>query len=263
MVEPQHLRDLAWALNSVAELLLLIFLVRRGSVRSHPAFFFYLLGILAQSAGLFCAYRYFSFNSATAWAIAWSSQGFVTCARWFAGFEIAQKVLSPYSGIWGLAKRVLFVISATALASSLFFWRLDWRETVMSAERGLNFAIASFIVLFLLFARYYRVPLAPLERTLALGFFLYSCFSVLNYSVFEMRFRAYSDLWNFLDMLFFLATVLIWTYAVRTYSAPQTVASTVPISRQSYEKLAGELNLRLRSLNQRLSHVLRSEDPRT
>jgi hypothetical protein len=58
-------------------------------------------------------------------------------------------------------------------------------------------------------------------------------------------------MWNFLDILFFLATVLIWIYAVRTLPVERLATSDVQPSREYYGKLSGQANLRLRVLNDR------------
>jgi hypothetical protein len=261
MVDPQHLRDLAWVLSSFAEMLLLGYLVGRGLYRSHPAFCLYIAAAILQSAVLFVAYRTVGFRTPAGFWLGWGSQTLVTLARWFASYEIAWRLLSGYAGIWALARRVLLVVSVAALASSLVFIHRDWYTAVMGMERGMKLSIASFLVLLLIFARYYRVPVFPFERSLAIGFFLYSCFSVANYSLFENLFDKYSNLWNFLDILFFLATVFIWIYAVREYSVDRAARIPTLVSAESYELMSGQVNIRLRALNDHLAHFLRSEDP--
>jgi hypothetical protein len=261
MIEPLHLRDLAWALTAITELVLFVYLVRQKMYRTHPAFVFYVFTTIWQSAVLFLVYHELNFRSYASWMIGWGSQVMVTCARWLASFEIARRLLSGYQGIWGLAKRVLIIGSAVVLGYTLLFWHSDWHIMLMSTERGIKLAIASFIVLLLLFARYYRVPVYPLERSLAIGFFLYACFSVINYSLFERWFVTYTDLWNFLDIVFFLASLMIWIYAVRTYPVELAAGNSVFISPEYYGKVSDEVNMRLRMLNDQLAHLLRSEDP--
>ena len=262
MVDPLYLRDAAWVLTTLTELVLLSYLVGRGLYRSHPAFVSYTIAALLQSVVLFIAYRTFGFRSHAAFWLGWGTQTLLTVARWLASYEIAGRLLSAYAAIWGLAKRVLFVVSALALVCSLIFIHSNVYSAVMGMERGMKLSIASFLVLLFLFARYYRVPVFPLERSLAVGFFLYSCFSVVNYSIFENFFEKYSSLWNFLDILFFLATVFIWTYAVRTYAVERAAPGGISLPPESYELVSGQLNVRLRALNDLLAHVLRSEDKR-
>jgi hypothetical protein len=55
--------------------------------------------------------------------------------------------------------------------------------------------------------------------------------------------------------------VLIWIYAVRTLPVERLATSDVQLSREYYGKLSGQVNLRLRVLNDRLAQLLRSEDP--
>lgn len=260
MADSQQLTNFAWALTSLTELVLVFYLVNRGLYRSHPAFLFYISAAIFQSLTVALLYHAWDFRSRTVWWIAWGSQLLLTGARWLASFEIARRMLSGFPGIWGLAKRVLLVASAIVLAYSLIFFQGNLQYKVMNMERGLKLAIACFIVLLFLFARYYRVPVFPLERILAIGFFLYSCFSVINFTLFEPLREKYSNLWNFLDILFFLATLVIWILAVRTFPVERLATSPVQLSPEYYGKLSGQINLRLRVLNDRLAQLLRSED---
>jgi hypothetical protein len=262
VVDPLNLRDLAWALTSVAELVLFAYLLRQKLYRSHPAFLFYISAAMLQSVTLYAAYRHWGFRSAVAWNTGWRSHGMLACARWLATIEIARRLLRGYSGIWGLAKRALLLISITVLAYSALFWSGNSYQLVMQSEHGVELAIASFIVTLLLFARYYRVPVYPLERALAIGFFLYSCFSVINFSLFKPYFATYATVWNFLSTLTFFASLMIWIYGVRTYSVEEPAGNSLFLSPEHYGKLSGQLNLRLRLLNDQLAHLLRSEDPR-
>jgi hypothetical protein len=262
MVDPLLLRNIAWALSSISELVLFVFLLKRRLYRSHPAFVFYIFCAMVQSVAMFAVYRRWTFQSTTAWYAGWGSQGLLTCARWLASFEVARRLLSGYTGIWALAKRVLLFISAMVLAYSLLARHQDWHLMAMSTERGLQLAIASFIVTLLLFARYYRIPVHPLERSMALGFFLFSCFSVVNYSLFENWLGAYSNFWNFLGILTFFASLLIWIYAVEKYPVEKRAGNSVFVSPEYYIKLSSQLNMRLRTLNDHLAHLLRSEDHR-
>lgn len=58
MFEFLNLRDLAWTLTTLLEVVLLLYLLRRKLYRSHPAFFIYILTAVLQSAGVALLYRY-------------------------------------------------------------------------------------------------------------------------------------------------------------------------------------------------------------
>jgi hypothetical protein len=77
----------------------------------------------------------------------------------------------------------------------------------------------------------YLLPVHPLDRALAIGFCLYSCFYVINDSIFETLIESYLGFWGFLDVLTFLASLVIWIRAVRIYSEyPATVSSPQPVA---------------------------------
>ena len=112
----------------------------------------------------------------------------------------------------------------------------------------------------LLFARYYRVPVSPLQRALAVGLCLYSTFYVINYSLLERALQQYAVLWNFLGLFAFIASLLVWIGAVRRYTAVEevTVAQTIPA--ELYGMISSQVNARLILLNRQLIQFLRLEN---
>src|SRR5260370_33612278 len=91
------------------------------------------------------------------------------------------------------------MLVATGSVVLLYSWavaRGSWQFAVLNSDRGMELAIASVIVTLFLFAHYYEVPVAPAVRTLSVGFFLYSPFSVLKDTALEAWLDDYSTLWN-------------------------------------------------------------------
>ena len=84
----------------------------------------------------------------------------------------------------------------------------------MAADRALELAIATVVVGAFLFARYYDVQVGAVEFSLALGFYFYSSFKVLNNAILEHYLHRYVAVWNALGMLVFLAALLVWTWAL-------------------------------------------------
>ena len=263
MAEALFLRDLFWALTTLSEVVLVGYLLRRGLHHSHWVFLLYILTAIGQSVSLFVVYRRWGFDSFIAWKFAWASQAVVVGARWSAVISIARDLLSAYRGIWALAKRILASVSVSVLAYALLFSKGRWYQIVMNAERATELSIASFVVALFLFARYYALPEKPLQRALAIGFGLYSCFCVINFSLFKEWLASYTSLWNFLDVVTFLASVLLWINAVRVYAPPKAVQEHFLVPQETYSRVSAELNLRLRLLNEQLDHLLRSGDQRS
>jgi len=263
MVEPLSLQNLAWALTTVLEVLLLFCLLRRKLHRSHPAFFAYILSTIFQSMAAAIAYRHWGFQSIQSWNVFWVSQGVVVCARWLAITEIARTILANYSGIWKLASRFLFAVGIGVLVYSVLAIQNSWQSAVLNAGRAVELSIAAFLVVLLLFARYYRVPIATLERYLVIGFCLYSCFWVIDDSILAHWRAPLAGLWGFLDVVTFFATLILWIRAVQESTEAAPVTAPAPVSPETHAKLSLEVNTRLHLLNKQLDHLLRAKDSRS
>jgi hypothetical protein len=257
------LRNLCWALSMLLELVLLYFLVRRKVYRSHPAFFSYILIALLQSAVVATTYRVFGQTSAASYNIAWGSQVVVICARWLAITEIAKKALGQFSGIWAMVSRILFMLGMGVLVYALVSSRDQWTLAVLTADRAVEMCIASFIVGMFVFVKYYRVEMSQMDRMLAIGFCLYSCFFVINDSIYQAWIRTAGPLWNYLESVTYLATLLLWIGAVLRHSESRIAASAPPLTPEDYLELSGKLNSRLHVLNNRLDKLFHSGDSRS
>ncbi len=217
------LRNAFWLLTTTVEFVLLVYLLRRRLRASHAAFTFYIASTIVQSALAAYAYWRWGDKSALTADVIWTSQGIVIGFRFWAVIETTKRILSSYQGIWALARRLLFATGACAVGYSLLVAKQQWTLLFLNLDRGVELAIAAFVVTLLLFARYYLLPMQSLDRALATGLGLYSCFYVINDSLFETFLESYVAFWGYLDILTFLASLLIWLHAVRSYS-PVTIA---------------------------------------
>ena len=263
MFEPLNLRNLAWAITVLLEVVLFFYLLRKRLYRSHPAFFVYVLSTILQNACVMFAHRHWGSQSIQSWNIGWGSQAVVLCARWFAVAEIARKIFSRYSGIWKLASGILFAVGLGVLGYSIAWHGVRLQGIVLSADRAVEFSLGSFIVGTFLFAHYYRLTIANLERRLAIGFCLYSASWVISDSFYEYWRSSFGGLWNFLEILAFLASLLLWITAVRSATEPCEEEVQLVVPPEVYEQLSQELNSRLQLLDNRLNNLLRSGDSRS
>lgn len=262
MVAPLNLRDLVWAFTALLRVVLLFYIFRRHIYRLYPIFSAYLLVTLAQSVIAAWSARHWDVHSMQYFNIAWGVQAVVVCVRWLAVVEIARRILGGYSGIWRLANGVLFLSSIAILAYSLAVPRHRWDMSVLNADRAVELCIAVSVVGMLLFARYYRLAMSHLERQLAIGFALFSCFWVVSNSIFQGVQNASAAWWEFFQILAFFATLAIWIEAVRKPAeVPQQ--STMVLSPDQYVEFSRQLNVRLQTLDRRLSHLLRVKDSRS
>ncbi len=250
-----------WGLNVCLQAGLLVLLLDRKNHRIFPFFFGYLLIAFLQNVVTMVSYRIWGFSSSNAVRIAWETQGLVILGRALAVAEICRRVLERYRGIWALAWRMLVGSAVLVLLYSLAVASFEWQLLVLNADRGLELTITVVLVTLFLFARYYEVAIEPAVRSLAIGFFLYSCFAVLNDTILESWKHRYATHWNLAGMLAYLASLLLWNWAVRERQ-PEITVGPVLLSQGVYQNLAPEINLRLRLLNEHLHQILRPEAKR-
>lgn len=252
MIEIAQVQNMLWAVSVAGKIALLILLAVRKNVRLYPTFFFYLLTSLAHDTVAFVTYQRWGFASSAAWRIGWASQTIVIWARALAVAELCRYILARYKGIWALAWRILLTSAGLVLLYSAISSKQQWVSAFPSAERGLDLAIASVIVGIFLFARYYSVSVDPVVRNLAIGFFLISGFGVLNNTILERWLYDYYSFWNILGTLAFLASLLLWTWALRMPQAAP-IREEVLLPGTAYATVGPEVNLRLHLLNKSLS----------
>ena len=256
------LRNAFWAATSLGEVVLIFYLIHRRLVWSHFWLFLYLCCTVIQSALGAITYSLLDFGSAATRDIIWSSQAVVITMRFSAVYELARRILARYIGIWALAQRVLLVVAAGVLLYTAVFSEKRLSMMILTVDRGAELAIASFVVGLLLFARYYMLEIDPLDRALSIGFALYSCFYVINDSLLEKWMEPYVGFWGFMDVITFLASLLIWIQAVRAYAPALEFVTSRSTSSDLYGALSAEVNVRLRLLNDQLAQLLRSESTR-
>jgi hypothetical protein len=254
--------DFSSALTILLEAILLFYLLRRRLQRSYPAFLTYILTAIIQGLLWEFASHYWGPRSKPAFVLYWGVQAVVVATRWLAVIEIARKVLADYSGIQRMVTRVLFVLGVCVLVYSFAVSDFSWTLMVLNADRAIELCIATLVVCMFLFARYYRLPMLNMERQLAIGFCLYSCSRVVNDSILEHWQGAHWDFLNYVNVLAFLASLVLWIGAVRGAVEVRRTASGIQLSPEMYGQLSEQLNSRLQLLNQRLNHLSRSGDSR-
>lgn len=250
---PQALQIL-WILNLVVGAFLVGLLGVRKNYRLFPAFSLYVLLNLALGSLAFGVYHRWGFFSQISWQIGWALQALVVCARALAVGELCRHLLGRYRGVWALAWRVLLACAALVLTYSSLAAAKGFGYVLPRTQRSLELAIATVIVALFVFVRYYGVDAEPVDRTLAIGFCLYSCFSVLNTTILDRVIAKYIALWNLLGMLAFLASLVLWSLALRE-ELPDRQREAEMLPQDVYSTVAPEINVRLRVLNESLKQI--------
>jgi hypothetical protein len=253
---------LLWAADILLNVGLVVLLLYRKNYRVFPFLFGYALLNLIQGFAIIEIYRIWGFGSVTAKNLAWGTQGLVTFARALAVAEICHRILAKYSGIWQLAWRLLVAAATAIVLYALMVARANWASGILNMDRGLELAMATVIVLLFLFARYYEVDVEATVLALAIGFFLFSCFRVLDDTIFEHWFLGYREFWNRLGMLAFLASLMLWGLALRR-TLPRITYGPEMLPADLYQTLAPEINCRLKTLNENLGQLWYARRKRT
>jgi len=252
------LQLMMWAASTAAGVFVLVLLAVHKNHRAYPAFTLYIFINLAQAILLFIIYRRWEYHSRVSWSFGWGTQAVTVCARALAVTEICRHVLARYPGIWALAKRMLLMCAGLVLLYSGLAARHQWQLALPSAERGLELSIATVIVVFFLFARYYDVRTEPADRLLAIGFCLQSSFRVLNDTIADRYLFGYAQLWSFLGMLAYFASLVLWSWALRK-PRTETAAEENLLPLGVYQSITPQINLRLRLLNEQLCQIWKPE----
>ena len=249
-------QQILWALNVATAAFLLMLLLVRKNYRFYPAFTFYILINLALGSFLYFFYLRWGYPSRASWYFAWGMQALALCARAFAVSEICRHLLSRFPGIWALAQRVFVGCTALVLLYSGLAARQRFELLLPSADRGVELSIAAIIVILFVFARYYDLQTSPADRTLAIGFCLYSCSFALSDTVLEHFLHEYASLWSLLALLAYFASLVLWSSALW-----ETQTANIPderlLSPGVYQSIKPQINLRLRELDDQLSKIWR------
>lgn len=262
MSEIGTLERVLWGLSFSFNLALVFLLLYRKNYRIYPCFLLYTLLNLVQGVVLFASLERWSFRSATLYEIAWGTQGMVILARALSVAEVCRHVLAKYRGIWGLGWRLSVAVAALVLAYSWAVGAHRWQLFVLTADRSIELAIAVAILALLVFARYYQVVVEPAARFLAIGFFLYSCFQVLNDTILERWLLSYATFWNLLGTVTFLASMVLWGWALRLEE--QKIKSQPQLLPEDhYRLLSPAINARLKALDEQLGQFWRAEGEKT
>ncbi|MBS1840810.1 MAG: hypothetical protein JST77_08170 [Acidobacteria bacterium] len=246
-----------WAISFLLAFFIVLVMTRKKQYRDFPAFYAYLLLNLVQLPVIYWVYAVKGFSSWTAFYTAWISQATIVLARWLAVCELCRGILGHFKGIWGLAWRLLTLVGASALIVAIWLGGHDFMRLVSTFDLGLELSIASVLLVFFLFARFYNVQVESSLRSMGIAFCLYSCFRFLNDSVLQKFLQDYANTWSLVDGATYLATlVLIGCALYVMQERPSRKVNLLP--RGVYGQFVPLANDRLAALNERLSDLLKS-----
>jgi|SRR5882724_362086 len=246
-------------LSFALQMVVIYYLLSRRLWPVYPGLLAYISVNVLQGCLLFFLYRHWGYRDHRTAQVAWGSQILCLLARAWAIADICRLLLGRYRGVWGLAWRLLSALACGLVLYSLASAGLVWNQAVLKASIGLELSTVMVLVALFLFARHYEIVALPGIRALALGFFIYSSFTVLNDKILQIWLGPYVPGWQVFATLPFIGSICLWIWAVR-----QPVGKTAPelavLPRDVYYALTPEVNLRLRVLNERLSRLWDREE---
>ena len=248
-------------LSFALQMVVIYYLLSRRLWSVYPGLLAYISVNVLQGCLLLFLYWHWGYRDLRTARVAWGSEILSLSGRAWAIADICRLILGRYRGVWGLAWRLLSALACGLVVYSLASAGLVWDQAVLNANIGLELSAVMVLVALFLFARHYEIVASPAIRTLALGFFVYSSFTILNDKILQIRLGPYVPGWQVFATLPFIGSICLWIWAVRQPVA-QAERELAVLPRDVYYTLTPEMNLRLRALNERLSRLWGHEEHR-
>jgi hypothetical protein len=253
---------LIWLASALLQFAIIVLIAVRRNYWAVPTFAWYIGLNLAQAFIMAGVYSHYGFYSREAFRTFWGLEVVIMVVQTLASTELLHRALQDYPGIWELTWRVIFcavavvIVYAWTTANSKDEWGL------MAAHRGYYLTFALAFILCLLLIRRYDITIDPVYKILVGGFCFYSCGSIFADTLLKTQylhnFKAYAAVWNNLELLLFVAVMVVWIVALR--KAVQVRAQKSPlVGGAAYEVMAPQLNAQLREINDTLQKFFDKE----
>ncbi len=132
----------------------------------------------------------------------------------------------------------ILVLSSIALAVTVYFGSENRGSIFLDLERKSSLAQASLIVVSLLVARYYAIPLGRNVWGMALGFGIFVSVTIMNLAAFDL-FESFVPYWRLIRPTSFIGMLAVWTWALWSYAPnPQPAPTQI----QDLERRLAEWN---------------------
>jgi hypothetical protein len=238
-----------------------------------PLFAVYATTLLTCNLCLSFVYGHFGFRTATSYYFNLVAAAAIIVARSAAIAELCRYSLRAYRGIWALSWRILglmtlsFFVHAALDARGQPNWIATYRLTI---ERDIAISSAVILVCLFLIGNYYRLPMEPIQKWIALSICFFCIIDFANSTVLRDLFASYmsswttmklqiervNEFWNTIEVFATLSCLGIWCYALRN-PLPALAEAPVLLPAEIYRELSPTINMRLRAFNDRLVEMLK------
>jgi hypothetical protein len=237
-----------------------VFLLGRGLqaklVSRYPAFYGYVAFVLFQDLPRFLAYR----RSSPVYSYTYFVTEFLCLAiGCVVVFEVYRVGLSSYPGAARMARNVLALVFALALAKAIAnVWGNWWLEaSTMEIERDLRtvqaLAILGLVSLFLVYA----IPFGKNLRGILLGYGLFVAVRVISL-IFFVPVLGRRVFWDYVYSASYLLALGIWLTHLWAYSENPATQPSAGRLESDYLRLAAATRRRLQAARGQLAKAVRS-----
>jgi hypothetical protein len=256
---------LHWSAGLLLEFMLCLVAIRRGLFRRLPFFTSYLVLVVSLELARWVSYDLTGANSREFFVTYWGTQTILLLARGAVIGEICWSLLRPYRGVWKVARGFLLAVAGfLVLAATLNAHANGYRVSslkggfslILTAERGLEFAVVGILLLGLAFCRYYGIRIPFPVALIALGLGFYSTVQIANNAFLNPWLRGYFSWWSQIRVFSFNVATVMWYLGVRKPLREPTQAPAL-LNPSVYDEVAPQMTLRLRQLNARLGEMLK------
>lgn len=246
-----------WVLVIALEVVTCCLALHRGLSHRLPIFTTYLMLLVLNEFIWWPAYHLLDLRSKMAFFIYWGLQAILLIARGAVIVEICWRLLRDYSGIWRLARQALTIAGVILVLLAIPRWNQRGSRlslTVLSGERGLEFAVVMILLIGLALCRYYQIRIEPPVPMILLGLGMYSAVQIINNGLLEAWKSNYFARWNDVRGATFELAILFWCVALWK-PLPATRLAPSLLSPEVYWQVSPEMNDQLRELNQKLQEI--------
>ena len=255
------------------DILLCVLVFVRHLQRRLPFFAVFATTILLTNLGTAFIFAHYGFRARISYYAWWVAAAATLLTRSFAIAELCGDALRAYRGIWALAWRLLGLMTLGLLVHAAIDAKGQplWIEAYgLTLERDVEIASVIILLGMLIVSSYYRLPLDSLQKSLVTGICLFCVIQFVNSTVFrdflngvlssggaaQSELIRVNDIWNAVYVGASSLCIGLWCYALR-HPLPEPVKGPALLPAELYSALTPEINLQLRSFNDRLLELLK------
>ncbi len=217
------IRYVIFALGLLLEALILWRGLRARLWRHYLFFYVYLGFVFIRAVPLFVLGELHFSGYAIAY---WVSDAVAVLFLFFVTWEVFRQTFASAPTVRLVVGQALLIL-LIGLTVVLFFGSRSPGLFFADFERKSSFVQAALLVVTLLLARYYGLPLGRNVWGMALGFGIYVSVAIMNFAALELI-ESFFPYWRYIRALSFIGMVGVWSWALWSY-APNPEPSTAAL----------------------------------